>query len=206
MGGRVDSDNPSFNRVPGCAQPRPRLPLATTWDRVHSLTAHRSTGHPLRGAHSPIPATPWPETPAPPAGSISPRRLPGIVVPSSPGASRLCLEVSESGLRTSGPRAGVAVVGASDPAGSEAPAASRPGDSLRPSVERARVAEPRLQSWRTLGGVLCSGVRWAAPSDVCWGGSGFLSGLGRGPWAGSSHCFSVVPQPSLVGAHSPQRA
>lgn len=130
---RVDSDNPSFNRVPGCAQPRPGLPLATMWDRVHSLTAHRSTGHPQRGAHSPIPATPWPETPAPPAGSISPRRLPGIVVPSSPGASRLCLEVSESGLRTSGPPAGLAVVGASDPAGSEAPAASRPGDSLRPS-------------------------------------------------------------------------
>ncbi|XP_034525670.1 zinc finger protein 300-like [Ailuropoda melanoleuca] len=84
--------------------------------------------------------------PGPPAGSTSPRRLPGIVVPYSPGASRLCLEVSESGLRISGPQTGLVVISTSDLASSEAPVASGTGNSLRPSCRegtcgRARAAE-----------------------------------------------------------------
>lgn len=50
-------------------------------------------------------------------------------------------------------------------------------------------------------GCSARGVRWAALSDVYWGGSGFLSGLGRELWAGWSHCFAL--QPSVVGAHRP---
>lgn len=120
-------------------------------------------------------------------------------------------------MRTSGPQAGLAVVSTLDLAGPKAPAASGTGYSLRLSGRegtcgRATAAELADAGrgavlgggWRVAGGG--GGVRWAAPSDVYWGGSGFLSGLGWGPWAGWSHCFSAVLQPSLVGAHGPQGA
>lgn len=181
---------PSTRRRAGgdpVGSPRGDRWLATTREKVRLPTTHRSIRRPRHGACWPTPAAPWPETAGPPAGSTSPRSLPGVVVPPSPGGVSAVsggLRQQSAHFRTLG---GVRVAGTWDLASPEAPAASGTDDSLCPrgregTCGRATAAELAGPGRGALpggsGGRLClTSTGEGQGSCLVWGGSCGQAGL-----------------------------
>ncbi|KAK2489986.1 hypothetical protein MC885_001736, partial [Smutsia gigantea] len=155
-------------------------------------------------SHPPTPASPWPEIPhaqrkllaADAAGSCSSVKTRGAT---------LCQQVSECHPRISGLQAGLAAASTPDLAGSEAlGCTSDVWSPPRSAVEGACMADTWLPSQRRWEGVLLRGPGGRLRLTSTAEGRGSCLVWGGGCGQPGSHCFSILPQLGLIGAHRPQ--